>query len=1062
MAFIIPNQSGSVEDPAGTYPQAQPDKVDIDILVAALAFTGVVTGCAVTAQGTPDMTVAVAAGSVTLGGAVPATVSSGNVTITAADATSPRFDLIVANSSGTKSATAGTPSSNPVFPAIPANSVVLAAVYIPAGATSITSARIIDKRAFIGTAVIPFTTTDNTIARFDGTTGKIQASGVTIDDSNNVSGIGTLGASGPITGASSLITTGINTSSAAANRGVLDYTGGTTRLISWGPDASTNGAMQLASIRSDGTNLLIPISFNAAGNTTVAGTLDVTGSINAAAIYRLNSNTVLDISTASTLTLNRAGYTNLASSGAWSHTGTLATSDAIGIGGAALSSSLADLHILKAAGSTIRLDRVGAGNNTIQSVETGVAYRGLVLDGSSVFLNSSGTTVVSVTSTAATVTGAFAANSISAVAGTFTRSTSGTDAISFSGTGGMTGYLGSTSGIVWIGRGAGGTLNLISFDATASNIYSPDQSKYVTVSNTGTNVTGALSATGTILSSVALEARSNTAAVYLENAANNKYWSWNLTGSGTGSKLSYFNGSSVVDQLTFTSGATSFAGTLGVSGNATLSGAANLIGGADASTTLIVKGATKGIRFGNQSAYSLIEGVDSTGTGSFQPLYVGGSQVIITNSGSTIATFASGNTSLVGTLGVSGDITATSRILLQTSATTPAPGSLGYNAGVGNYWWAKAGGTYDFVLYNNAGAAVFAVPTGTANFSAAAAVTVGSTLDVGSGITFGPGSFSTLTNGQGRIYGNTAHGAVIYGQGSTNDILLVNSLGSTVFNVPTGTINLGVAGALGIGTSPSAARVNIVGGSLGSGGFQISQGLTTGRAGTYDATTLSALHTYQDDSSVEISAGSSAANVSGISMTGLGATNYKNTVRIFTGSTEAMRVDSSQYVMIGTTSAIGSQSNTSVGATFAKTYNWLAITDSNYVQRSDNTDGSFFSFYKGSSHVGGISTASGVTAYNTTSDYRAKDVFGEFADAGKLIDAVKVYNGRMKGTTIDRPMFIAHELQSAAAWAVTGGKDAVDKDGKPVYQQVDHASLIPLLTAEIQSLRARLKRVEAR
>ena len=56
------------------------------------------------------------------------------------------------------------------------------------------------------------------------------------------------------------------------------------------------------------------------------------------------------------------------------------------------------------------------------------------------------------------------ASSTSAVAGSFSRTTSGTDAISFSGTSGMTGYLGSVSTTVWIGRGAGGTANLISFE----------------------------------------------------------------------------------------------------------------------------------------------------------------------------------------------------------------------------------------------------------------------------------------------------------------------------------------------------------------------------------------------------------------------------------------------------------------------------------------------------------------------------------------------------------------------------------------------------------------------
>jgi hypothetical protein len=45
---------------------------------------------------------------------------------------------------------------------------------------------------------------------------------------------------------------------------------------------------------------------------------------------------------------------------------------------------------------------------------------------------------------------------------------------------------------------------------------------------------------------------------------------------------------------------------------------------------------------------------------------------------------------------------------------------------------------------------------------------------------------------------------------------------------------------------------------------------------------------------------------------------------------------------------------------------------------------------------------------------------------------------------------------------VTGEKDAVDDDGNPKYQQIDVSSFVPLLIAEIQSLRARVKALEAK
>ena len=146
MAFTIPNQSD-----AGTSSQAEVDAVDFGILVAAYNGTGVVTGGAVTAQGTPDMTVAVAAGTVLING-LHYTISAGNGTISTADSSNPRFDLITINTSGAIVVTAGTAASNPVFPAIPADDAVLAAVHVPAGDTAIATAQITDKRVIVKNA----------------------------------------------------------------------------------------------------------------------------------------------------------------------------------------------------------------------------------------------------------------------------------------------------------------------------------------------------------------------------------------------------------------------------------------------------------------------------------------------------------------------------------------------------------------------------------------------------------------------------------------------------------------------------------------------------------------------------------------------------------------------------------------------------------------------------------------------------------------------------------------------------------------------------------------------
>lgn len=126
--------------------QAEVDNVDVDILVQGIKGEGVVTGCAVTQRAAgANMSVDVASGTVRIAGASVA-VASGNVAVSAADASNPRFDLVVVNNAGAKSVVAGTAAATAEFPEVPANSVALAAVYVPAAASSVATAQITDKR----------------------------------------------------------------------------------------------------------------------------------------------------------------------------------------------------------------------------------------------------------------------------------------------------------------------------------------------------------------------------------------------------------------------------------------------------------------------------------------------------------------------------------------------------------------------------------------------------------------------------------------------------------------------------------------------------------------------------------------------------------------------------------------------------------------------------------------------------------------------------------------------------------------------------------------------------
>lgn len=148
---------------------------DIDILTAGLNGVGVVSACGVTAQGTPDMTVAIAAGSIRIASGAIVAVTGGNGTITTADATNPRIDLISASNAGVKTVTAGTAAANPAAPALPAGNVGLAMVYVPVNDTAIAANQITDKRVVLGltpgqeidyaeitTTVIPSATTEAT------------------------------------------------------------------------------------------------------------------------------------------------------------------------------------------------------------------------------------------------------------------------------------------------------------------------------------------------------------------------------------------------------------------------------------------------------------------------------------------------------------------------------------------------------------------------------------------------------------------------------------------------------------------------------------------------------------------------------------------------------------------------------------------------------------------------------------------------------------------------------------------------------------------------------------
>lgn len=141
MGFTIPDKGEGSNDRQSLLFQE-----DLDIVVAGITGVDcVLSGLAVT--GGADMTPAVAKGAV-LSNRTMFAVAAADVTISAADATNPRIDLIVVNSSGALAVRTGTPAANPKPAARSANDVVIAMVDVPANDTAIATTQITDKRMF--------------------------------------------------------------------------------------------------------------------------------------------------------------------------------------------------------------------------------------------------------------------------------------------------------------------------------------------------------------------------------------------------------------------------------------------------------------------------------------------------------------------------------------------------------------------------------------------------------------------------------------------------------------------------------------------------------------------------------------------------------------------------------------------------------------------------------------------------------------------------------------------------------------------------------------------------
>lgn len=129
-----------------------------------------------------------------------------------------------------------------------------------------------------------------------------------------------------------------------------------------------------------------------------------------------------------------------------------------------------------------------------------------------------------------------------------------------------------------------------------------------------------------------------------------------------------------------------------------------------------------------------------------------------------------------------------------------------------------------------------------------------------------------------------------------------------------------------------------------------------------------------------------------------------------------------------------------------------------YINRK-GTDGTVIDIRNDNTTVGSVTFSGSTTAYNTSSDYRLKNVDGPLLNSGAFIDALKPVRGSWKVDGSTFIGFLAHEVQEVVE---TDGVVTGEKDGKEMQSMTYSSSeMIAHMISELQSLRTRVAQLEA-
>jgi len=331
------------------------------------------------------------------------------------------------------------------------------------------------------------------------------------------------------------------------------------------------------------------------------------------------------------------------------------------------------------------------------------------------------------------------------------------------------------------------------------------------------------------------------------------------------------------------------------------------------------------------------------------------------------------------------------------------------------------------------------------------------------------GSNVTIVNGNGTITISATGSASPSGVTSIAATSSASGFGLAA-NVSTGAVTLtysissasNARTSLGLGTiaTQAASSVAITGGTL--------AGMTTARIGTSSAL-----------STAETLTVLAPASTDGVVSKVTTNTQY-NYVGQNSSGTETFFVDGTGNLVAGNTTTGAGGSFTGAKGRFNNSAEWgLEAYQSDTADNSfgalavrvNNVNNPLAQFFYGSSTTpasyvatGDISTTISAVSYNTASDYRLKENVFDLSNGIDVVKALRPASFTWKNDPSGMAVtgFIAHEVQAIVPQAVTGKKDAVAPDGSIRAQGIDHSKLVPILTAAIKELVARVEALEAR